>query len=225
MRLFTLNEKDNPDLSPEQVRQDFRRARKLMGNGVVIGGLQEIGEQADHHALRTAFTPWGEVNHQQATPQIFNPRWVNLVATRYIMAHGGLKGRSPHRGFQVSRFKLKYRPWLNPFIVINTHMVSHPERDEWSRVRWLQHWNMMKDTVNKAHENGLDVFLMGDLNRIEIPAIHHSERILNERGLDHILLVRATQGNKYTVTDKGYYRKDFHTDHPLLWVDIKVGKR
>lgn len=227
MRIFTLNERDNPDLPDAQVREDFAKARRLMGGTRVIGGLQEIGDLKDHVNLRTQFKGYTEIEPAQATPQVYTGRQFKVVVTKYFLAHNGKAGRSPHRGYQVTRFRFKLRPWIKPFIVINTHMVSHPEKDDWGQQKWDQHWAMMVEAVKTAHSNGLDVFVTGDFNKVKLPSIHPAQKILNQHGLDHILFVPAPgkEGNNVLVVDRGYFNRGFHTDHPLVWVDVKVSKK
>lgn len=225
-RFVTWNERDNPDLPPGQVQADFNLGKRMF-KGSVLLGFQEIGEVADHVSLGRAFTkPFVQLFRRKPTPIVYNSRYMKADALQYVVAHGGLAGRSPQRGYSIARIKLRYRPRIKRFYVINTHMVSKPDKDEWGREHWEQHWHSMQREVLDLHSAGYDVILMGDLNRVKLPSkIHPLQRVLAHNGLDWILYVPGANGNLVSVSDVNTYQKQFYTDHAVLELVLRMEVR
>lgn len=227
MRLVSWNEKDLPDLAAWQVEQDARTGRKKFGGSTLIG-LQEIGEPEDHSAFRRAFKkPFTEYFKTRPIPIIANSRYMGLNDLRYIKVHDGIAHRTPHRGYVRARVHMKLRPYLKPFYVINTHMISSPQKDDAGRRLWAQHWKALQDEVARLNGQGYDVFILGDLNRTNLPSkIHEKQQVIAHHLLDYILYVPGSIGN--TVSRKGVqrvYQKEFYTDHAVLEVIVKLGRR
>lgn len=197
MRLVTWNEKNKPDLAPDEVIFDCNKmAENFKSRDTIIGG-QEFGEDADMISLTNAFSGWTLVG-KGPIPMLLNPKYFKVLDSGYVKTHSGMPNISPERGFNWVLVKRLNRPTVKPFIVIDTHYVSgafdaSKSMHDWRLLSWRTHHAILIKFVAKQNAAGKDVFLMGDMNKRNYLASDFGPLayILSAHGLDHILACPA----------------------------------
>lgn len=227
MRLVTWNEKNEPDLPPWQVRSDCQSMARLVGRGATIIAGQEFEDRSDRAALEEAFPGW-LVEGAYPVPLLANPRYFEVLASGYELAHGGRAGISPHRGFSWMLTRRRFRPRVRPFVTVGTHMVSGAwtdghEAQAWRRDRWREHHAKLAAFVAQQNTKGRDVFVLGDMNRTayDPKTITAQARTLAHHGLDHIVYAPA-DGLRIRNASGRTIRERLYTDHLPVVAEVAL---
>lgn len=221
MKIGSWNERDNPDLPDRQVRSDARRvARRFDGPSII--GCQEIGETQDHRALHDVFGPeWAQVGKARATPILYHRTRFTLLDHAYVRTHGGIAGITPTRGFVKALFRHRLRPWLAPFWVYNTHLISKPSTSGQRLTLWQHHLDVMRADIKTEIPLGLDVLITGDFNRRTTPVLHATQHQLAHHWLDHIIWIPGTH-NTVRLEESFTMHADLFTDHKPIGATLDV---
>jgi hypothetical protein len=229
-RIGTCNVQDNPDLP----RRDVVKAGKLVGPRVGICGFQEIWGPDDRVDLRTGMGSdfgWVDDGHHGIPIAYRKSQWKVATAaempsgiepTGYAKGHGAHGSDShhaatPERGYQWAGF-LPVSSRVRTTMVVNLHPInggwSKPgQPGDWDppgpeesdrRERWYLTVDKAKAFVVECNKAGLSVFLLGDLNRHNMPRLLPNERRLVDTGIDKIYLYPVKDGT-------GWKQREQHT--------------
>lgn len=224
MKILSMNIKDNPDLTPEQVLHDAGVAKAIDPD---FAGFQEIGEKADHAALRKHF-PAKDYYHlfpNNAIPLIISKQRFTVVEKKIIKAHDGLAGVSPARYTGYAIVKVRGRPDLPEVVLMNNHKVSAAwsrrkvKDKQWRKTHWNIHFDMDKRLVKSFVDNGYTVIYTGDFNRVRLPKVHPDQKSVGHK-LDHILVIPGKNGAVPKIGKRHIYTKKIFTDHKPLWTVV-----
>lgn len=234
MRVTSANIRNNPDMSPDQVRHDVRAVRDWQRPGHVVF-WQEIGERADHRAIARAFPlalSWRQLFDQRQTPISLRTLSWSVSDHWYVRTHGGRGGVTPARGFGVVLVRHRRHRELPPVALIGTHFISgawygHHSFQEWRRDRWREHFAALDDQVGSLNAEGVSVVVGGDWNRRRTDIVRFTAAQLwaVSHGYDHVAVCPAKDGAVAHITASDVMDRAVYTDHKPVRCDITWSTR
>lgn len=189
------------------------------------------------HQLKTA---GGPLAGGVATPIVLGPRFhVEHMEWRHVPGSARAKV-SPTRGTLGLVVRLKDRPKLAPFAILNGHRISggfskpgqpgdedvdhdgHSFRQE----VWLTHQALDESWLNELANQGLSTFYLADYNKLDVDPM--GGRWLVEHGIDKIGFRPATHGAgrlRFEVHAHGTVSTaHLFTDHAAAWVHGRLDR-
>lgn len=227
MKLITAN--IGRGIGHAQVRSDMQKIKNEAPRAII--GWQEIDEAdeaQEHSILRSIFGRQHLIGMEHRVP-ISVPRWFRVTRSRSVFATGGIPHVSPTRWFTEA--VIQNRRGNKKFVVINGHYPAGAfnNKIESTQKERKDHWEEMFQ-VHKARvahwvDQGYTVFWVGDVNRMDMPKVHHREVRVVTTGIDSIsYVIGASHGHVKPIGVKfrGAGSIKLNSDHDAKWARFKL---
>lgn len=203
-------------MSAARVREDLLKIKRQPGFKFI--GFQEIDEAdpADEHAiLNQVYRRQKKVGMRHMDP-IVAPVAAKIVSHKVTKATDGIGGVTPTRYITAAVFEFRGKRFAH----VNTHYPAfawNGKNESFQKEvmsAWQEQFRAHQDIVDFYVRQGLTTFWTGDVNRVDMPKVHHDERRLWTRGIDSISVVE--RNFEFRVKDKGAIA--LNSDHDACWV-------
>lgn len=225
MRIGTVNIKNFVDMPPSDVLEDAKAISKMAG----IWGMQEIQKGEDTQVVLKGLGEGWTVTHGDTDEPFYTNRNWHVVKTytdRYTVKH--LKYEPPLRVVNGILVQSTRRPDLNPFAVINVHMIAGayngtkygseiPQRQE----HWDQHWTHVRAMMSNLHSQGYTVFMTGDFNRRNPPPPLKGFHWIAGLGLDRVGVIQGSVKVSFISGDS----RALNSDHDAHTARVRLSNR
>jgi len=223
MIIGTANIKNFPDMSRTKVQADGKKMSSICD----LWGMQENNPVEDLPAIMDVLgDDWKTVHPGTDIPFLYRDSVFNLVeSTKIVAPFEPVLPLTPRpRWITGAVFELKNRPGVQPFGVVNVHLIAggyngdNSPSDTARRIRqWDIEWLTAKSLLHTYREEGFTVFLLGDLNNPNPPKPIPNWRWLVGERLDKIGV--STNGS-VLVEENQNGTVDLNSDHRGQWSNV-----
>lgn len=248
LRIATQNVQNfNPNLTPAQVAHDLAAGARV---GAHLHGFQELTEARDWDAAKVAFPP-PRYELTAKTPKLGPQQEVTSLHDTLVLTKTGEEtqfggdsapGYHPRRFTKVTTFAgTRKHP---PVAFLNAHLQNGvPKGHVGTLASRLQHLHNLRREIRARRRAGYLVVVTGDFNwTVRLIQLGWGQLRLG-RGIDGIFVLpprgwKAQQvgplgvvavlsaKQRQTYRDSGFAPSNrLHSDHALLWADVKVSRR
>ena len=225
MRIGTHNIRNFPNLP----RKSVIKAASIAASITDICGLNEIREQNDKEDVRKGMPGFKFVTLEQRICQAYRADKVKLSdkGPRGFVKTNDATKYYPTLGFSIATYESVKRAKLAPFIVIAVHFP--PEafkpgivRDrELKRRDWDVNWAMLNDFCDRWQKRGYTIFIVGDFNNRNLPALKVKSHVLYQDSLDYIIVCVGSVG----IQMRKRFRRITPSDHRAISVNVRLRNR
>ena len=229
MKIGTANIQNLPDMNPHQVASDGR----LMGENCHVWGGQEIApEDGDCAVIMAALPPrWRATHRDTSIPIFWDNQFLELKKRRRIevaMPEDLALVRKP-RLFTAALFKVRTRPNLRPFWVVNVHFIANAynsagwfEGIERRKAQYDREMAALQRFEKQLSNFDRTVFTLGDFNDPQPEMPHpHFKWLAGER-LDR---VGVTTNGSVKAEEINDYELILNSDHNGQVSNVRLSPR
>jgi hypothetical protein len=219
MRLGSANIQNFPDMSPADVVADG----KTMAGLTDIWTMQENEHGEDSVAIMRALgSAWGIAHEDTALPIFYRTSVMELIGTRRVISsfEPELPLTSRPRIITAAGFKIRRRPELKAFVVVNGHLIPgayNGSQEDRRRTQWNIEFQDLRSFVADYKRKGRTVFVNADFNHPRPPKPVANFTWLVGEMLDRIG-VTTTGGVAVDEIADGVV--ELHSDHQGQWTRV-----